>query len=93
MSSGRTKLFPVLMNDGSYKCKLSVTKHTSSGQVILSSIKGKKKGSMRMDKKCAPRTQNAYKNQCLKNIVGQGTGHGTEDPLVTGASDQTRLAS
>jgi hypothetical protein len=48
---------------------------------------------MRMDKKCAPRTQNAYKNQCLKNIVGQGTGHGTEDPLVTGASDQTRLAS
>jgi hypothetical protein len=53
----------------------------------------KKKGSMRMGKKCAPRTQNAYKIQCLKNITGQGTGHGTEDPPVTGASGQTRLAS
>lgn len=61
--------------------------------VHLELDQSKKKGSMRMDKKCAPRTQNAYKNQCLKNIVGQGTGHGTEDPLVTGASDQTRLAS
>lgn len=65
----------------------------SSGQGRLELDQTKKKGSMRMDKKCAPRTQNAYKIQCLKNIVGHGTGHGTEDPLVIGASDQTKLAS